>query len=199
MTAVRSSSGSTRLPETNSTPLSITASTLSGSTPGSAKKIKTSVSVSSTSTGGCQDGPPICWLSVKNCWCRRCARESRSTASNHIQRLNSLLAMGSHFPSRLRQEPCQRMPPLAVHTELNFVTGYMAGSGGTFQGFVVNKLRGSCGAPAREQGAGAAFFSTMRCGSCRGRIAAPVHQWLVAFAIQAFWPAAISASLILRV
>src|ERR1700753_2741777 len=75
-----------------STPSAMTASTSSGSTPGSATKIRSSSSVSSTSVGGSQFD--TCGSAgafrLKNCRCMRSARASCSMASDSIQLTGSL-------------------------------------------------------------------------------------------------------------
>src|SRR5580658_2615751 len=76
-------------------PFSITASTSSGSTPGSATNISTSRSVSSTSIGGSQlaSREPALDCRLKNCRCSRSARASESIASDNIQLTGSLVGI----------------------------------------------------------------------------------------------------------
>src|SRR6478609_237699 len=80
MRALRSSGGRVRWPEMTSTPSWMTVSTLSGLTPGSATRIRSSCSVSSTSIGGSQQAS-----CRPNCWRSRSARVSESKASDSIQ------------------------------------------------------------------------------------------------------------------
>src|SRR3954465_239036 len=80
MRALRSSGGRVRWPEMTSTPSWMTVSTLSGLTPGSATRIRSSCSVSSTSMGGSQQAS-----CRPNCWRSRSARVSESKASDSIQ------------------------------------------------------------------------------------------------------------------
>src|SRR5215510_13878049 len=71
---------------------SMAATTSSGSTPGSATKIRSSCSVSSTSMGGSQAGPPLCGT-VKSLLWSRSARVSDCIASDNIQLNGSFVDM----------------------------------------------------------------------------------------------------------